>query len=107
MGNRQENALKEKTKPKLEIFPISWFMAKKKEEIFLVTSLMSNETRSKKEFLQKILSGDFGLGTVFFPILQVTFHADLLAGLKHDFPEDRTMNAVGPTLVVGNSRFTL
>ena len=58
---------------------------------------MSNETRSKKEFLQKILSGDFGLWSVFFPILQVTFHPDLLAGLEHDFPEDRTVYAVGPT----------
>ena len=58
---------------------------------------MSNETQSKKEFLQKILSGDFGLWSVFFPILQVTFHAELLASLKHDFPEDWAMNTVGPT----------
>jgi hypothetical protein len=27
----------------------------------------------------------------------VTFHPDLLARFKHNFPEDWTVNAVGPT----------
>ena len=37
------------------------------------------------------------MGSVFFPVLQMTFHTDLLAGFQQNLTEDRTMDTIGPT----------
>ena len=47
----------------------------------------------QKVAVEKLLAANHAFWFVFFPILEMAFHSDFLAGLEHDFTEERAVYA--------------